>query len=277
MRKTIVIMFILILMIPTLVFANSDIEETSGEFGAISSEFDLEELEFDIKPNEKTKLALNIDGKQNPKEFIQSEFISYPEAINNINVLDLTGKGEGWKLTLEASPLENDVYKFPEGSLSLSRHTGVSNDGMEIDMPEVSFDDGVVIDDGQVSIATAENETGMGSFNIEFDEGSLILAMDNKYSDDVESGEYFTTLNWQLKSADGNSAIIDSKEYVMYVDEEHLIKNVKQSELPDTSGEPLPETATNTFNILLIGTLLLMIGFLFLLMRKKEDEEEDEI
>lgn len=279
MKKVTFFIALLMLIIPTAVSAdsiNSEVDsEVSGELGAINSEFNLKELEFDIKPNEKTKLELNIDGEQSPKEFIQSGFISYPDAINNINVLDLTGKGEGWKLTLEATPLKNDVYEFPNGSLSLSRQTGTSNDGMEVNMPKVSFDNGIVIDDGQVLIANAKSETGMGSFNIEFEDDSLILAIDNKYSDDVESGLYYTTLNWQLKSTDGNSVIVDSREYKLHVDEEYLVK--EPVELSDASGEPLPSTSTNVFNMLLIGIALVGTGiFLFIIFKRKEKDEENE-
>lgn len=174
-------------------------------------------------------MDLEVFSNYKPKALAARGFLAY-DAIDKVVLSDLTGKWEGWKLTAEATPLENKSYTFPRGTLSLMEPSKLVSLSGQVKMPTVAYTDKIIIDDGQVLIAGAERNSGMGSFEVVFDEGSLALAVDENspYESKPESGIYHTTLKWNLVSSDGEVRVLKSEEYDIEVDADHLYENVKK-------------------------------------------------
>lgn len=174
-------------------------------------------------------MGLEILGNYKPSSKAKDGFLSY-NAIDRITLSDLTGKWEGWKLTAEATPLMNNNYEFPRGTLSLVEPSGVISLSGQVNLPKLSYEDRIIIDDGQVLIAGAEKDSGMGNFELEFDEGSLSLAIaeNSSYDNKPESGLYHTTLNWNLVSSDEEVRVLRSDDYSIQVDTDYLYENIEK-------------------------------------------------
>lgn len=258
-------------------------------------------------------MDMDIFANYQPESFAAAGFLSY-NAIDKIILSDLTGKWEGWKLTVEATPLKNDSYQFPKGTLSLEEPSNIVGLSGQLELPQVNYNDKIIIDDGQVLIASADKDAGMANFEIMFDEGSLSLAIDenSSYDQKPESGIYHTTLNWSLVSSDGEIKVLKSDDYSLEVDTDYLYENVKKpvknvsehnsndglnnvsSNISDDNsnvnfngngnndnsnestrffGERLPSTATNIFNFMLIGFILIAAGTSVYIIRKKKSSK----
>lgn len=115
---------------------------------------------------------------------------------DDFTVKDLRGTHEGWKLTVEASQFDSGDYRLPKGSLTLDSVANIERVGEGSSaMPVVELNRTTIIDDGAIEVASAEEGTGMGVFNISFNEDALGLTID---STTAKVGNYNSTLTWTL-------------------------------------------------------------------------------
>jgi hypothetical protein len=113
-------------------------------------------------------------------------------ALATFSVSDLTGSGSGWHVTVEASQFTGD-HDLAAGSLSMSQPTVASPDTTSPDPTVVTGP--YIIDDGAVSITSADTDEGMGTYN--FGATTLTLALPA----DVFADDYASTLTVTIVSA----------------------------------------------------------------------------
>lgn len=132
-----------------------------------------------------------IELEANPKTH-------YTSFEHDFTVKDLRGTHEGWSLTVEASQFDNGSHKLPKGSLTLDGVKSIDRVGTGTgELPEKRLDKTTVIDDGSVMVTNAKKGTGMGVFDVKFDEDALGLTVD---ATTAKVGTYTSTLTWNLHS-----------------------------------------------------------------------------
>lgn len=248
-----------ILVIPVSVLASDGVTKTN-------------KANVEILPNSTMPLSLALTGNFYPTSMASNGFLFY-NAISTVSLFDLSGKWDGWNLTAEATSLKNENYEFPRGSLSLIEPSNiVSLNANVVELPSISLEDKVVIDDGQVLVAMARNGLGMGSFDVNFDNGSLALAVADDVIQSVkpDSGVYNTTVSWTLVSSDGETRVLRSDEYELEVDTDYLYegKEIIFDE-SEKKGLEMAGTSTDIFNLLLMGAVLITAGILVYSIRRK--------
>lgn len=154
----------------------------------------------------------NIVLKTQPKTYLAS-------FASPINVRDLTGTQQGWRLDVSAQPFTvvtpeggfapgTSAFKLPNGSLSLTPLTKIERVGTgQGELPVNNLSSQTILDDGPVTVASAAPGTGMGEFNLTFPIDALSLTVDAttartdivNYSKDLTP--YESTLTWNLVSA----------------------------------------------------------------------------
>lgn len=112
-------------------------------------------------------------------------------------VTDLTGTGDGWNLTVEASKFVDGLGAELKGTaLSLDQLKDSTGYGQN---SEVVIKQGTqAIDAGPVLVASANRDTGMGEFNLNYDTNALSLNIDPTKA---KVGNYKSTLTWTLTNA----------------------------------------------------------------------------
>lgn len=130
-----------------------------------------------------------IELEANPKTH-------YASFQKDFTVKDLRGTHEGWLLTVEASQFDNGSHKLPKGSLTLDGVKEIKRVGQgSSQMPKKELSQTTVIDNGAVKVANAKTGTGMGVFDISFDNNALGLTVD---ATTAKVGNYKSTLTWNL-------------------------------------------------------------------------------
>lgn len=135
-----------------------------------------------------------IDLKPTPE-------VHYTGFEDVVKISDLRGSQEGWGLTVTASQFElvDGDNILPQGSLTLGSVASVDGpeDYVEAD-PIITLEESTVIDtDEPVHVVSAEVGTGMGVFDISFDEDALALTVD---AATATEGTYKSQLTWTLQS-----------------------------------------------------------------------------
>lgn len=130
------------------------------------------------------------------------------------NVKDFSGKQLGWRVDVTASQFEIDIpdgkesYKLPVGILELSQLKDIKKVGNgEVKNPASKLRGKTFIDDGKVTVASANMGEGMGEYDLEFPEDALTLTLDPEtVKIDVENyaGQktpYKAKVSWDLVQA----------------------------------------------------------------------------
>lgn len=180
------------------------------------------EAEREIDANIVTgDLTLNAPSN---KAFSDVQLGNNPKTVKTsingpIQISDLRGTQEGWRLDVSATQFEivepqggfvegTESHKLPKGSLSLGAVTEVAKIGNgSATSPIVNQTSDRVIDDGSVTVATATKGTGMGDYNLLFDEETFSLVVDATTAkiDMVNYPEgktpYKAKVSWNLVSA----------------------------------------------------------------------------
>lgn len=145
---------------------------------------------------------------------------------SDIYIVDMSGSGKGWSLSVEASQFEEvkpanggiapskGWLKLPKGSVKL---TGlgdvyrVNNDGTKTKSEVVKLSSSESpIDNGQVSLLSADNKNSYGAFGVDMSKAKLLLNLDPSTtlvdSDNYPNSAtpYTTTVTWTLTSGPGN-------------------------------------------------------------------------
>lgn len=98
--------------------------------------------------------------------------------LGTMKVLDFTGMGAGWHVTVEATPFTNGAKELPKNSLKLLGIESISPINEPKGMPSFDENTSYVLDGGTAqTIITAEKGMGMGEFNVEFAEEALKLTV----------------------------------------------------------------------------------------------------
>ncbi|MDQ5823111.1 MAG: WxL domain-containing protein [Chloroflexota bacterium] len=114
-------------------------------------------------------------------------------ALDAFSVSDLTGTGDGWHVTAQATTFTGADHALAAGSLSMSQPTVAS--------PNTASPDPIVaagaytIDNGAVEIASADVDEGMGIYN--FSATTLTLALPA----DVYADAYASTVTISVVTA----------------------------------------------------------------------------
>ena len=133
----------------------------------------------------------NIVLKPNMPDAFKTSFTG-PQVVT-----DLTGTGDGWNLTVEASPFTDADQNVLLGTaLSLDGVSTVTGYGRNA---EVILTPGTrAIDAGPVLVASAGEDAGMGEFNLNYADDALSLNIDPTRA---KVGNYSSTLSWTLTNA----------------------------------------------------------------------------
>lgn len=150
--------------------------------------------------------------EKNPK-IVKSAF------TDKFVVTDTRGTGDGWRLDVsatqfkEATPVggfagSTSANIFPVGSLSLSPLAAIDRVGTGTGAkPTSTMLTDRVIDDGVVTVSTAVVGTGMGEFDLTFNNSSLSVVIDpttakvDKINYPAGSTPYESVVSWTLVSA----------------------------------------------------------------------------
>ena len=122
-----------------------------------------------------------------------------------VQVIDIRGEHDGWKLSVSATRLESDKSTLPKGTLSLEPLKEIKPLSENAVLPQKVLVHNTVIDDGDVLVAKADEGEGMGSFELDFGEKPLVLDLKPQH---VESGKYETEITWTLESGSGEKRIL---------------------------------------------------------------------
>ncbi|HEX8597623.1 MAG TPA: WxL domain-containing protein [Chloroflexia bacterium] len=114
-------------------------------------------------------------------------------ALDAFSVSDLTGSGDGWHVTAQASTFTGVNHDLAAGSLSMSQPTVASPNTTSPD-PTVAAG-AYTIDNGAVEIASANVDEGMGIYN--FSATTLTLALPA----DVYADAYASTVTISVVTA----------------------------------------------------------------------------
>lgn len=140
------------------------------------------------------------------------KFQSSSAGLDPLTIIDATGTGKGWHVTVQASQVrevlpDGSVGKItlPYHSLTLNNHPGIIGAGGASNFPSAAY--GVwAIDDpcGPVTIASARENEGMGRWVLNFPEDCLKLDI-NPNIDVTDSENYSgkpvpfqTTITWSI-------------------------------------------------------------------------------
>lgn len=134
------------------------------------------------------------------------------------NIKDLRGTQAGWRLDVSATQFKvvepiggfkagTSANKLPIGSLTLSPLESINRIGIgDGGLPVNKLSGNTIIDDGIVTVATANMGDGVGEFDLVFPEGALTLVI-NPATAKVDTVNYpngtpyESTLTWTLVSA----------------------------------------------------------------------------
>ncbi|MGG0888905.1 WxL domain-containing protein [Cytobacillus horneckiae] len=166
---------------------------------------------------------LTLDAPlNNPFQEVQLE--SNPKTIYTklddvVQVSDLRGTQEGWRLDVSATQFEivepsggfvegTNTHKLPKGSLSFSAVEDISRVGTgSSKLPTAIQNNKKILDDGSITIAKANQGEGMGVFNISFSDQAYSLVVDATTAKidmvNYPNGKtpYKSIVNWDLVSA----------------------------------------------------------------------------
>ncbi|WP_010651681.1 WxL domain-containing protein [Oceanobacillus massiliensis] len=114
--------------------------------------------------------------------------------INPFTVVDATGTGSGWNLSISATQLTtaDGLQTLPENSLSISAPTIEAESGSS-EAGALENKTGVIDSETGVKFLTAETEEGMGTFNLS--ESDLNLKLLPK---ETKAGTYTSTITFNL-------------------------------------------------------------------------------
>lgn len=137
------------------------------------------------------------------------ELLSTPETYktsfeNKFTVKDLRGTQSGWRVDVSASQFSDGTNALPKGTLSLEPVSNIERVGTgEGELPVGSMDSNLIIDDGVVTVITAEEGSGMGVFDFEFPENALSVVIDPTTAKVLNGSDatYTSTLTWNLVQA----------------------------------------------------------------------------
>lgn len=129
--------------------------------------------------------------------------------VPTVTVNDARGTGDGWKLLIEAGPIQEIGGKglvMPTGSFHLGKPASVVEGGWNDSTEPVLAANNQVINNGPVVVASAAADTGLGEWHIDFSPGALSLDVNQgwKIVDKVNypssATPYETTLTWTLSN-----------------------------------------------------------------------------
>lgn len=129
------------------------------------------------------------------KTFGNIELGNQPKVVKTglngpVQVSDLRGTQEGWRLDVSATQFEiveptggfaegTTGHKLPKGSLSLGAVNEIKRVGTgSSTLPVANQSSNKIIDDGSITVATAAKGTGMGDFDLLFDDNTYSLVVD---------------------------------------------------------------------------------------------------
>lgn len=122
-----------------------------------------------------------------------------------VKVTDLRGTGEGWAVTVSATPLTHyrngeAKYSLPKGSLTLGNFeaVGENRSSGHIKIGVSNYDKALhqraIIDDGEVLVLNVE-QSGMGVYDLHFADDAIGLIIDPFTS---YAGEFESIMTWTL-------------------------------------------------------------------------------
>jgi len=110
----------------------------------------------------------------------------------SLKVVDATGSGSGWHVMVSADQMHSDTHKIPAGSLTLFSPSAVTAEGTTSAKPIATSGKWFIDSGSAVNVLSADNGTGMGTFETTFDKLALTVPAD------TFAGDYQTTLNWEI-------------------------------------------------------------------------------
>lgn len=150
---------------------------------------------------------------------ISNQIKSYKTSFDTVfNIKDLRGTQEGWRLDVSATQFKvvepsggfkagTSAHILPVGTLTLSPLESISRVGTgNGNLPVNRLNSNTVIDDGIVTVASANKGDGAGEFNLKFPENALTLII-NPATAKVDKinypngTPYEATVTWTLVSA----------------------------------------------------------------------------
>ncbi|WP_343781747.1 WxL domain-containing protein [Alkalibacillus silvisoli] len=113
-------------------------------------------------------------------------------------VVDSRGTGDGWHVKVKASQFETEggAQKLPENSMSISEPTVSAHDGASNETT-ITTQSGKIDHASGLKILSANENGGMGTYDISFDADALHLNLQPK---DVKVGTYTSTIEVSLTS-----------------------------------------------------------------------------
>lgn len=133
------------------------------------------------------------------KETYFTSFDKTGVTAGDVRVSDLRGTAAGWNVKVQATQFTNqNSHELPVGSLTLAGVKAIpALDGTSTNMPTAELSATTVLDGGAILVANADQNNGLGVYDIEFNDNALGLTVDAK---SAKVGNYTSTLTWTLES-----------------------------------------------------------------------------
>lgn len=116
--------------------------------------------------------------------------------ISDLTVIDPTGTGAGWDVTVKATQLTTgedetgNTLMLPKDSLKISEPIVTAGNGSS-GADTVVTSEGTIDNETGITLLSANEEGGMGTYTVTFPEDSLELKLNPK---DVKTGTYTSTI-----------------------------------------------------------------------------------
>lgn len=118
--------------------------------------------------------------------------------LATMSVMDLTGTGNGWNVTVGATQFSNGTSTIPLNSLKLVGIQSIAPDGTASPNPSVVGAGNYALDNGSANkILSASANQGMGKYNIDFLPNALRLSIDTSVVK-MSAVPYTSTITWTM-------------------------------------------------------------------------------
>ena len=118
--------------------------------------------------------------------------------LGTMSVVDLTGTGSGWNVTVAATQLSNGTSTMPMNSLKLLGIQSITPIGTASPSPSIVGAGNYTLDGGTANkILSASSNQGMGKYNIDFLPNALRLSVDTNLVK-MSASPYTSTITWTM-------------------------------------------------------------------------------
>lgn len=118
--------------------------------------------------------------------------------LGTLSVMDLTGTGNGWNVTVAATQFSNGTNTMPMNSLKLLGVQSITPNGTTSPSPTIVGAGNYTLDNGSANkILSASSNQGMGRYNVDFLPNAMKFTIDTNLVK-TSASPYSSTITWTM-------------------------------------------------------------------------------